>query len=63
MIYAVKMNGDSVELYDAQTGSYQRTVCSDAISATVQGNVVAVNKRDGRTEIYDADTGSYQRSL
>ena len=56
MIYAVKMNGDRVELYDAQTGSYQRCVCSDAISATVQGNVVAVNKRDGRTEIYDADT-------
>jgi hypothetical protein len=63
MIYAVKMNGDRVELYDAQTGSYQRSVCSNAISATVQGNVVTVNKKDGRTEIYDADTGSYQRSL
>ena len=63
MIYAVKMNGDCVELYDASTGSYQRSICSDAISASVQGNVVAVNKKDGRTEIYDADTGSYQRSL
>lgn len=57
------MNGDSVELYDAQTGSYQRRVCSNAISATVQGNVVIVNKKDGYTEIYDADTGSYQRRL
>ena len=63
MIYAVKMNGDSVDLYNAQTGSFQRRVCSNAISATVQGNVVAVNKKDGRTEIYDADTGFYQRSL
>jgi hypothetical protein len=63
MIYAVKMNGDRVELYDAQTGSYQRCICNDAISATVQGNVVSVNKRDGYVEIYDADTGSYQRRL
>lgn len=63
MIYAVKMKGDSVELYDAQTGYYQRTVCSGAISATVQGNVVAVNKKNGYTEIYDADTGYYQRTL
>lgn len=63
MIYAVKMNGDRVELYDAQTGFFQRCVCSNAISATVQGNVVAVNKKDGRTEIYDADTGFFQRSL
>lgn len=63
MIYAVKMNGDRVELYDAQTGSYQRYICSDAVSATVQGNVVSVNKRDGYVEIYDADTGSYQRRL
>jgi hypothetical protein len=45
MIYAVKMNGDSVELYNAQTGSYQRSVYSNAISATVQGNVVTVNKK------------------
>lgn len=64
MIYAVKMNGNRVELYDAQTGYYQRTLgVSDAISATVQGNVVIVNKKDGRTEIYDADTGYYQRTL
>lgn len=63
MIYAVKMNGDRVELYDAQTGFYERCVCSDAISATVQGNVVTVNKKNGRTEIYNADTGFYQRSL
>ena len=63
MIYAVKMDGDRVELYDAQTGFLQRSVCSGAISATVQGNVVIVNKKDGRTEIYDADTGFYQRTL
>lgn len=63
MIYAVKMNGDSVDLYNAQTGSFQRRVCSNAISATVQGNVVAVNTKDGSTDIYDADTGSFQRRL
>ena len=64
MVYTVKVKDGFVEIYDASTGSFQRSIhCRDAVFAAVQGNVVAVNMRDGSTEIYDADTGSYQRRI
>lgn len=63
MILVGKMNGDRAEIYNAETGSYQRSLCSDAVGVTVQGNIASVTKKNGRVEIYNAETGSYQRSL
>lgn len=63
MILVGKMNGEYAEIYNAETGSYQRRLCSGAVSVVVQGNVASVTKKDGYVEIYNAETGSYQRRL
>lgn len=59
----VKVNNGRCELYSASTGSYRRSFGSDAVSAQIQGDDVAVTKKNGRIEIYTVSTGSYRRSL
>ena len=62
MIYVAKIKNGRVELYSS-TGSYQRTVGrSNAVSASVQGDVVAITYANGKVEIYST-SGSYQRTL
>ena len=64
MIYVAKIRNGRVELYNAANGSYQRSVgSSNAISANVQGDTVAITYANGKVEIYKCSTGAYQRSL
>jgi ABC-type tungstate transport system substrate-binding protein len=63
MVYAVKINNGRAEIYDASTGSYQRSLTDATSAQMLGGNLVQVTKQNGRVEIYDASTGSYQRSL
>lgn len=63
-MYVAKVKNGRVELYNAANGSYQRSVgSSNAVSANVQGDTVAVTYANGKVEIYKCSTGSYQRSL
>ena len=62
MVYVAKIDGGCVKLYSS-TGSYQRTIGDyNAVSASVQGDTVAITYADGRVKIYST-SGSYQRTL
>jgi|HubBroStandDraft_6_1064221.scaffolds.fasta_scaffold3520452_1 hypothetical protein len=61
--YAVKVEHGQARIYDAKTGSYQRFVGSNVVSAQITGEFVQVTEKNGQVRIYDANTGSYQRSL
>jgi len=58
-----KVENGSVKIYNAANGSYQRTICSDAVSAVVSGDTVAVTMINGQVKIYNVINGSYQRTI
>lgn len=62
MIYVAKIDNGRVKLYSS-SGSYQRTIGdSNAVSASVQGDIVAITYANGSVKIYST-SGSYQRTL
>ena len=64
MMYVAKIENGNVKLYDASNGFYQRTVGdSNAVSAIVQDDIVAVTYANGVVKIYTCSTGFYQRTL
>lgn len=64
MMYVAKIENGRAKLYNASTGTYQRTVGdSNAVSANVQGDIVAVTYSNGQVKIYKCSTGTYQRTL
>lgn len=64
IMYVAKIENGRCKLYNARTGSYQRTVGeSGAVSAQVQGDIVAVTYANGKVKIYSCKSGSYQRTI
>ena len=67
MIYVAKLEGNHVNIYNAQTGGYHRTIPSglgsQIINAVVQGNIVVVSYANGRTAIHNAETGALERII
>ena len=61
-IVACKVSNGKAEGYDVN-GQYVSTLCSDALSANANGDVVSVSLKNGKVEIYDANTGQYKRTL
>ena len=60
MNYKARVEDGAVNLYDADTGSFQRYVCCNAVSAYVDGEFVVVTKEDGSRLRYDVYTGNYE---
>ena len=64
MIYVAKIENGRVKLYDASNGAFRGSVGdSNAVSANVQGDTVAVTYANGQVKIYKCSTGAFQRSL
>lgn len=64
MIYVAKIESGRVKLYNASNGAFQRSVGdSNAVSANVQGDTVAITYANGQVKIYKCSTGAFQRSL
>jgi hypothetical protein len=62
MVEARIENGQ-VDLYDASSGMYRRTIRtrSKPTKVTAEGDEVAITVQDGTTEIYDTQ-GSHKRT-
>jgi len=63
MALIAKVESGRVKIYNADNGSYQREICSDAVSAVVSGDTVAVTMNNGQVKIYNVNNGSYQRTI
>ena len=59
--YVVKVEGGNVKLYKSN-GSYQRQICTGAVSAVVAGDEVHVTVANGHVKIYGVN-GSYKRQI
>ncbi len=61
-----KVTNGKLDLYDAKTGGYVRTLNSTVgkyASAVCAGAIVSAQRSDGKTDTYDALTGRFLRSI
>ena len=64
-MYVVKVEGNHIKLYDANTGAFKRSISvpEGVVSAQIEGDLVNVTTKKGKVKIYDAKTGAFKRSI
>ena len=66
-MFAAKVEGQNVKLFDVKTGGLKRTIgCSGfkgAKSADVDGDLVSISCGDGKVRVFNINTGGLIRTF
>jgi len=66
-MFAAKVQGQQVHVFNAKTGGFKRTIscagCKGVKYVSVNGDFVSITTEDGKVRVYDINTGALKRIM